>query len=78
MHRFELEAFTAEVSRTIKPHGILAVWMYNLLTINPQIDARIHQLYTEVLGDYWPLERATLESGYKEITFPFEELRTQD
>jgi SAM-dependent methyltransferase len=74
LHWFDLDAFTREVSRTLKPGSILAVWTYNLLTINPDIDALVNHLYSNILGDYWPFERRMVEQGYAGITLPFAEI----
>jgi SAM-dependent methyltransferase len=74
LHWFDLDAFYAEVKRVLKPSGVLAVSAYNLLEIEPQIDARINAFYHETVGPYWPPERRLLEDGYKSLAFPFQEL----
>ena len=74
LHWFDLPAFTAEVDRILKSSGILAVWSYNLLTINPALDERIQHLYGDVLKPYWPAERQLVEEGYRSIDFPYPEL----
>ncbi|MEE9303629.1 MAG: class I SAM-dependent methyltransferase [Thiotrichaceae bacterium] len=76
LHWFDLNAFTVEVKRVLKADGLLAVWTYNLLEINPHIDQCVNRLYAEVLNGYWPRERALIESGYREINFPFAEIKT--
>ena len=76
LHWFDLPRFTAEVDRTLKPGGLLAVWSYNLLTIRPDIDEQIKHLYGTVLKQYWPAERSLVEGGYKHIDFPLTELQT--
>mgnify|MGYP001822755236 FL=1 len=70
MHWFDLTAFTAEVDRTLKERGILAVWTYNLLTLRSDIDELITELYSKTLNHYWPAERRLVEQGYKSIEFP--------
>ena len=74
LHWFDLSVFTAEVDRTLKAGGILAVWTYNLLTIRPDIDEQVNYLYGKVLDRYWPAERHLVEQGYKTINFPYREL----
>lgn len=74
LHWFNLEAFYAEVKRVLKPSGVLAVWAYNLLEIEPTIDAKVNEFYGETVGAYWPPERQLIEDGYKSIAFPFREL----
>ena len=74
LHWFDIKLFTKEIDRVLKKHGLLAVWTYNLLQIQPDIDEVINHLYKTVLDEYWPKERRLVEEGYKSIFFPFEEL----
>jgi len=73
LHWFDLGAFYAEVKRVLKPGGILAAWSYNLPECSPEIDAQIKRLYTEIVGPYWPPERAHIETSYRNLPFPFDE-----
>ena len=72
LHWLDLDAFYAEVRRVLKPDGILAVWTYGLLQINPAVDAVIQGLYTDIVGAYWPPERRHVEDGYQSLPFPFD------
>ncbi|WP_428607076.1 class I SAM-dependent methyltransferase [Sedimenticola sp.] len=72
LHWFNLAAFFSEVKRVLKPDGIIAVWSYNLLRIDPQIDPIIDDLYQHVLHGFWPAERTRVERGYADLPFPFE------
>jgi SAM-dependent methyltransferase len=74
LHWFDLKAFFAEAERALKPGGILAVSAYNLLTVNPDIDALVNRFYFETTGPFWPPERDLVEAGYQAIEFPFAEL----
>lgn len=74
LHWFDLDAFYAEAKRVLKPLGVLAVWAYNLLEIEPEIDAKINAFYGETVGPFWPPERHLIEDGYSSIAFPFREL----
>jgi len=74
LHWFDLDAFSLEVDRVLVEQGVLAVWTYNLLTINPEIDEIVNHLYHKLLGPYWPAERQLVERGYKDIQLPFTEL----
>ncbi len=76
LHWFNLEEFTLEVKRVLKTKGILAIWTYSLLNINTEIDDLIKELYGSTLDSYWPPERKIVEEGYKNITFPFTEIKS--
>jgi len=73
LHWFRLDSFYSEVRRLLKPGGVIAVWTYNLMQVNPALDEVIWHLYAEVLGEYWPFERRLVEGGYRELDFPFAE-----
>jgi hypothetical protein len=56
------------------PGGVLAVSCYELSVITPEIDAVVMELYEGHLGPYWEPERRMVETGYRTIAFPFNEL----
>ena len=74
LHWFDIPAFCEEANRVLKSGGILAVWTYNLLQIQNEIDRPVNHLYESILGDYWPPERTMVENGYAQISLPFEEM----
>jgi SAM-dependent methyltransferase len=78
MHWFDRDIFFQEVERVLKDKGILAVWTYDLLRVIPAIDGVLSDFYTTALGRYWPPERGLIESGYREIHFPFDRIDTPD
>ena len=73
-HWFDLDAFSDEVRRVLKPEGILAIWCYSLLSVEADIDEAINHFYYEVVGPYWPFERKLVENGYQDIELPFSQL----
>jgi SAM-dependent methyltransferase len=75
-HWFKHDAFFAEVRRVLRPAGILAVWCYGLATISPEIDPLVLELYDTRVGRYWEPERKLVETGYRDIEIPFEEIQT--
>lgn len=75
VHWFDFENFYAEVNRTCKQSGILAIVGYGRLLINPAIDAIIDRLYSEILGDYWDKERKYIDENYSTIPFPYQEIQ---
>jgi ubiquinone/menaquinone biosynthesis C-methylase UbiE len=76
IHWFDFDAFYKEVTRVIKPNGILAVIGYGLLSINKDTDAIINRFYREVTGPYWDNERKYIDEHYKTIPFPFKEIES--
>lgn len=71
LHWFDLDAFIDEASRVMTQDAVLAVWTYNLLHVSDDIDAAIYRLYDDIIGDYWPFERNTVEQGYADIELPY-------
>ncbi len=74
LHWFDFDLFYAEVKRVSKPGGIIAVWTYSLLSINPEIDALINEYHFNTLKKYWDAERAYVDDGYSTIPFPFKQI----
>jgi SAM-dependent methyltransferase len=74
LHWFDIPAFFNEARRVVRPGGVVAVWTYGLLTIDPAIDGRIEEFEMKTVGPYWPAERTLVDSGYRTIEFPFDEI----
>lgn len=75
LHWFDLPGFYAEVRRVLKPDGLLAVWTYGILHVAGEtVDAPVQHFYHQVVGPYWPPERRHVETGYRELPFPFTEI----
>lgn len=70
-HWFDLDAFYREVRRVLRPGGVLALWCYERLSISPALDAHIELFYSDLLAPYWPPERRFVETGYRDLPFPF-------
>lgn len=75
LHWFNLEEFYAEVRRVLHPGGVLAVWTYGVLQVEGEaIDPLVQNFYHNVVGPYWPPERAHVEDGYRSLPFPFAQI----
>ena len=73
-HWFDMERFSQEVRRVLKPDGMLAIWCYGLSRINSEIDKVVHHYYSNIVGPYWPPERRYIDEKYETLSFPFAEL----
>jgi SAM-dependent methyltransferase len=76
LHWLDVDLFFKEVKRVLKPGGILAIWCYNLLELSPAIDAELEDFYRNTVGPYWDSARHLVETGYRTLPFPFDELET--
>lgn len=73
LHWFDLDRFYVEARRLLKHDGVVAASAYNLLRTEPAIEAIVNRYYSEIVGPYWPPERALIER-FTELPFPFHEL----
>lgn len=72
LHWFDLDRFYGEVARVLKPGGLVAAWSYGMFEVEEaEIDTLIRRFYYVDVGTYWPAERRHVESGYRELHFPF-------
>jgi SAM-dependent methyltransferase len=78
LHWFDIPAFWVEARRVLVPRGIVAVWCYDLLEVDAAVDAVLGRYYREIVGPYWPPERALVERGYRDVPFPFEAERAPE
>jgi SAM-dependent methyltransferase len=75
LHWLDLSGFYQEVGRVLVADGILAVWCYGLQQLgDDRVDEPLARFYGSVVGPYWAPERALVETGYRTVPFPFEEL----
>ncbi|MFZ6010005.1 MAG: class I SAM-dependent methyltransferase [Bacteroidota bacterium] len=76
LHWFRIDEFYREAKRTAKPHGLLAIWGYALLSIEPAIDELFLDFYHNTAGPYWDSARKLVEGEYCDVPFPFEVIET--
>lgn len=77
-HWFDWPAFGAEARRILKPGGLLAIWCYELFTVEPAIERLIADFSRDVVGPYWPRERRHVEERYRHLPLPFPEFEAPE
>jgi len=77
LHWFNFDRFFGEAKRVLKPDGVLAVWTYATNQLEGgAVNEIVQDFYSNVIGPYWPPERKLTETGYRTISFPFNEIAT--
>ena len=74
LHWLDLPRFYTEVRRVGRPGAVVAAWCYTTLRIDERIDEVVSGFYDGTVGPCWPPERAHVDSGYRNLEFPFPEL----
>lgn len=74
VHWFDLEAYYTEVRRVLRPKGVVALVSYALPSVGEPADRVLRRFYSGVLGSYWAPARRHVDSGYRTLPFPFEEV----
>ena len=77
LHWFADDSFYDEAKRVLKPGGLLAAWSYGMIAVDGDaVNDAIQHFYHQVIGPYWPPERHHVETGYRELPFPFKRIST--
>lgn len=77
LHWFDHPRFFAEAMRVLRPGGVMAAWCYQQFTSDDAaLDLVLETYYHDVVGAYWPPQRAWVEQGYATLDWPFAELPT--
>lgn len=75
LHWLDLAEFYAEVRRVLTPGGLFVAWTYGLQRLGDDaIDGVLDDFYNRVVGPYWAPERGLVETGYRTLDFPFDEV----
>ncbi len=76
VHWFQFEKFFNEIKRIGKNKGVFACWGYKVfLTDEPVLNQLIHRFYSQTVHNYWDAERRHVDEEYKNIPFPFDEIK---
>jgi len=73
VHWFGLKKFYEEVKRVGATGSAIAVWAYDLFSVDESVD-RVFHTFHEGVRHYWPPERALVARRYADLFFPFEEI----
>jgi SAM-dependent methyltransferase len=77
LHWLNHSKFYPEVRRLLKDTGVFAASAYNLLRTDRPVKEIVKRYYYEIVGPYWPPERALIEQ-FDKIPFPFPECETPE
>ncbi|HJT46053.1 MAG TPA: class I SAM-dependent methyltransferase [Chthoniobacterales bacterium] len=75
LHWLNHDQFYPEVRRVLKENGVFAASAYNLLQTDPAVKKIVRHYYYDIVGPYWPPERALIDK-FEVIPFPFPERET--
>ncbi len=67
-HWFDQQAFEQEAHRVLVPGGYVAIWGYDSISVNEEIDALLSHFNQQVLNNYWPAEKQPISQLYQ--SFP--------
>jgi SAM-dependent methyltransferase len=73
-HWFALDPFYEEVRRVLRPRGVVALITYGILDVNEDIKPLVDDFFFKVIGPYWPAGREHVNTGYRQLAFPFDEV----
>ncbi|GAB3238633.1 class I SAM-dependent methyltransferase [Hymenobacter seoulensis] len=71
VHWFDMPAFNQEVSRLLRPGGVVAEWGYGLVHISPELDPLLRTFYADTMRPYWDENRWHIDDAYARLPFPF-------
>jgi len=74
LHWFDPALLYPELARIGRPGALFAAFTYDLCRIDPRVDAVIDPFYRDLVGPFWPPERAHVDAGYRTLPFPLHEL----
>jgi hypothetical protein len=70
-HWFDLPRFYDEARRVARGGTPLVLMSYGNTYVNEAVDAIVMPFHDFLLNGYWPPERAHVDSGYRDMLFPF-------
>jgi len=70
IHWFDLDQFTMEAGRVLRPGGVLAAWTYHVAHVGPPLDRVLLPFYKDVVGPYFATGARMVDSRYEGLTLP--------
>jgi SAM-dependent methyltransferase len=70
-HWLDLAAFYGNARRAARPGALIALIAYERTQISPEVDAVVEAFYSGDLAGWWSPERSHIETGYRDLDFPF-------
>lgn len=77
IHWFDAARFCKEVTRVATPGAVLAIWGYGLVQLPARWQPAMEEFYSETVGPYWDPERKHIDTAYKDIVVPFQEISVE-
>jgi len=76
LHWFDLERFSIELCRVLKPGALFVVWGYAFFSIDDDLDQIFRKWLLDVIRPYWAVENRTNWTGYAGIRLPLTSIPT--
>ncbi|MFA7506356.1 MAG: class I SAM-dependent methyltransferase [Burkholderiaceae bacterium] len=73
-HWFDLPAFYAEARRLARQGAVIALVSYGVIRLDDELQARFDRFYHHEIGPWWPAQRRLVDTGYRDVDFPFTEI----
>lgn len=73
-HWLDHGRFFQEVERVLQTKGVLAIWAYGFFTIAPELDDVIKRFFLDPIDPFWAEGNRQMFRGYRDVSFPFNEL----
>lgn len=70
-HWFDWPRYVAEVERVTRPGALVALVSYGILDVAGDAGRVIAHYYRDVVGPYWPPGRHHVETGYRDLVWPW-------
>lgn len=73
-HWFHFPIFCEEALRVLRPEGVVAIWTYGLVEVDPAVDAIVRRLHDVTLAADWEPGRRHVVEGYRDLRLPLPDL----